>query len=78
LLNSQKEENIFSLLNKMSFMLEQSKTFLGFMLVNLNTIRTNLDKMYASLPDDMKICRGDDNSTLSNVEIIEIPDFLKK
>ena len=78
LLNSQKEENIFSLLSKMSFMLEQSKTFLGFMLVNINIITSNLDKMYASLPEDIKICRGDDNITLSNNETVKIPDFLKK
>lgn len=67
LLNSQKEENIFSLLSKMSFMLEQSKTFLGFMFVNINTITSNLDKMYASLPEDIKICQGDDIIAANNV-----------
>jgi len=78
LLNSQKEENIFSLLNKMSFILEQPKTFLGFMLVNKNVITSNLDEMYASLPEDIKICRGDDNMVVNDIETMEIPDFLKK
>ena len=77
-INGQKEENIFSLLNKMSFMLEQSKTFLGFMLVNVNTITNSLDKMYASLPEDIKMCRENGSIIENNPEIIEIPDFLKK
>ena len=77
-LSRQKEENIFSLLNKVSFMLEQSKTFLGFMIVNVNTIMISLEEMYASLPEDIKMCRGDDNIIEHNAESIEIPDFLKK
>lgn len=77
-LNRQKEENIFSLLNKMSILLEQSKTFLGFMIVNVNIITSCLDKMYASLPEDIKMCRGDDSIMENNTETVEIPDFLKK
>lgn len=57
-LNRQKEENIFSILNEMSFMLEESKTFLGFMFVNIYVIESNLDKMYTSLPEDIKLCRS--------------------
>ena len=33
---------------------------------------------HASLPEDIKICLGDDNTTLSNIETVEIPNFLKK
>lgn len=57
-LSRQKEENIFSILNEMSFMLEKSKTFLGFMFVNIYIIESNLDKMYTSLPEDIKLCRS--------------------
>ena len=77
-LNRQKEENIFTLLNQMSFMLEQSKTFLGFIIVNVNTITDSLDKMYVSLPEDIKICTGNRSILENNTETIEIPDFLKK
>ena len=42
------------------------------------TFTSNLDKMYASLPEDTKICQGDDIIAANNVETVEIPDFLKK
>lgn len=78
LLSRQKEENIFSLLNRMNIVLDQFKTFWGFILVDVNTITSILDKMYASLPDDIKICRGNDNIVANDAEQIAIPDFLKK
>lgn len=62
-LSSHKEENIFTLLNEMSFMLEQSKTFLGFIIVNVSAIMSSLDKMYASLPEDIKMCFANGNIT---------------
>ncbi len=77
-LNRQKEENIFTILNEISLMLEQSKTFLGFMIINVYTMTNRIDRMYASLPEDIKMCRKNGNIITDNPETIEIPDYLKK
>ena len=53
----QHEENIFSLLSKINFMLEESKTYLDFIVINIKTIIIYIDKMYIALPEDIMICR---------------------
>lgn len=58
-LNENNEENIFSFLNEISYNLEQSKTFLGFMTVNVNTIKNSLDMMIELLKRDLAICHGE-------------------
>jgi len=60
-LNSKKEENIFSLLGQVSVLIEKSKKYLGYILVNKNTILDIIDKIYATLPEDILICRGDED-----------------
>lgn len=56
-LNRQKEENIFTIFSQINFILEQSKTFSDFILINLTTITNILDKMYETLPEDIQICK---------------------
>lgn len=56
-LNRQKERNIFSLLNEINFIFEQSKNFLGFIMINVNLVSDYFDKIYDALLEDIEICR---------------------
>lgn len=60
-LESQKEENIYFFLSKFSIMIDKSPSFLGFILVNRDTIMTIIDEIYATLPEDIIICRKIDS-----------------
>ena len=64
-LNQNKDENIFSFLNEISYKLERSKTFLGLIIINSNTIKIGMDLMIELLKEDMAFCRG---------EVIKTPD----
>ncbi len=56
-LNSQKEENIFSLLRQVSIIIEKPKDYLGFILINKQNLIVIIDRIYMTLPEDIKICR---------------------
>lgn len=65
-LNKHKKENVFTLLNEMSFLLEKSTTCLGYMLINANIMINCIDKLYASLPEDIKICCENETNNTGN------------
>lgn len=59
-LQTQHEENIFTVLSKINFILENSKTFSNFIVINTNVLMNYIDKMYAAIPEDVQICRKKD------------------
>lgn len=50
-----KEDNVFTKLNKINMIIEQSKTFLGLMIINFKTIMDIFDDIYASLPEEIEM-----------------------
>lgn len=55
-LDRQKPQNVSSTLKSLIFELENSKNFFGFLFLKKENYIDILNKMYAALPDEMKLC----------------------
>ena len=55
-LDRQKPQNVSSTLKCLIFELENSKNFFGFLFLKKENYIDILNKMYAALPDEMKLC----------------------
>ena len=55
-LDRQKPQNVLSTLKCLIFELENSKNFFGFLFLKKENYIDILNKMYAALPDEMKLC----------------------
>ncbi len=77
-LDAYQKENIFFLLNKINYLVEQQISFNGYVLINLNIVNKEFDRIFPTLVKDIKMCGVNRDITLTDSAQIEIPDWLQK